>query len=154
MKAPLDLAQIREKLSGASGPKYWRSLEEIAETPEFQDFLRHEFPENADQWGDGFSRRRFLQLMSASFALAGLSACTKQPDEKIVPYNEQPEAIVPGMPLYFATCLPWRGYARGVVVESHEGRPTKIEGNPQHPATPGGGTDAFMQASVLSLFDP
>ena len=154
MTAPLDLARIREKLSGARGPKYWRSLEEIAEAPEFQDFLRHEFPENADQWEDGFSRRRFLQLMSASLALAGLSACTKQPDEKIVPYNEQPEAVVPGKPLFFATCLPWRGYARGAVVESHEGRPTKVEGNPRHPANPNGGTDAFMQAAVLSLYDP
>ncbi len=154
-RPPLDLAAIRERLASASGPEYWRGLEEIAATDEFRDFLAHEFPENADQWGpDGVNRRRFLQLMSASLALAGLAACTRQPEEKIVPYIEQPEGLIPGKPLFFATALPWRGYAAPVLVESHMGRPTKIEGNPEHPAFPGGGTDIFMQASILNLYDP
>jgi len=154
-RAPLDLDAIRARLADADGPAYWRGLEELSATDEFRDFLAHEFPENADQWGgDGVNRRRFLQLMSASFALAGLSACTRQPEEKIVPYIDQPEELVPGKPLFFATALSWRGYAVPVLVESHMGRPTKIEGNPQHPAFPAGGTDAFTQASILNLYDP
>jgi molybdopterin-containing oxidoreductase family iron-sulfur binding subunit len=154
-RPPLDLDAVRARLASASGPHYWRGLEELSETEEFRDFLAHEFPENADQWGgSGVDRRRFLQLMSASLALAGLAACTRQPEEKIVPYIEQPEGLVPGKPLFFATALPWRGHAAPVVVESHMGRPTKIEGNPQHPAFPGGGTDVFMQASILNLYDP
>ena len=151
---PLDLDEIRRRLEGAEGPRYWRSLEEIAGTEEFRDFLSHEFPENADQWSDAVSRRRFLQLMGASFALAGLSACTRQPVEKIVPYVEQPEGLVPGKPLFFATALPWRGFARGVLAESHMGRPTKLDGNPEHPSFPGGGSDTFLQASILALYDP
>jgi len=154
-RMPIDLDAVRAKLAGTSGREHWRSLEELAETPEFQDLLAHEFPENAEQWGaDPVSRRRFLQLMSASLALAGLAACTRQPEEKIVPYVDQPEEIVPGRPLFYATALPWRGYAMPVVVESHMGRPTKIEGNPGHPSFPAGGTDAFMQASILNLYDP
>jgi molybdopterin-containing oxidoreductase family iron-sulfur binding subunit len=154
-RPPLDLDAVRARLASASGPEYWRGLEELSETEEFRDFLAHEFPENADPWGgSGVDRRRFLQLMSASLALAGLAACTRQPEEKIVPYIEQPEGLVPGKPLFFATALPWRGYAAPVIVESHMGRPTKIEGNPQHPAFPAGGTDVFMQASILNLYDP
>jgi molybdopterin-containing oxidoreductase family iron-sulfur binding subunit len=153
VRPPLDLDEVRRRLSGKTGPRYWRSLEEIARTEEFQDFLRHEFPENADQWGDPFSRRRFLQLMGASLALAGLAACARQPLEKIVPYADPPEDIVPGIPLYFATALPWRGYAMGAVVESHMGRPTKVEGNPRQSASLGG-SDIFAQASVLTLYDP
>ncbi|HET9795511.1 MAG TPA: TAT-variant-translocated molybdopterin oxidoreductase [Thermoanaerobaculia bacterium] len=154
-RPPIDLDAVRAKLAASAGPEYWRGLEELAETPEFQDLLAHEFPENAEQWGaDPVSRRRFLQLMSASLALAGLAACTRQPEEKIVPYIDQPEEIVPGKPLFFATAVPWRGYAMPVVVESHMGRPTKIEGNPGHPAVPAGGTDAFTQASILNLYDP
>ena len=91
--------------------------------------------------------------MGASLALAGLSACTRQPEEKIVPYVRAPEGSVPGKPLFFATAVPLGGFAHGVVVESHEGRPTKIEGNPKHPASLGA-TDAFTQASVLTLYDP
>ncbi len=103
------------------------------------------------------SRRRFLQLMGASLALAGLSGCGSAApaptNEKIVPYVKQPEEIIPGKPLFFATAMPLAGFASGVLVESHEGRPTKIEGNPDHPASLGA-TDAFAQASILTLYDP
>ncbi len=102
---------------------------------------------------DPKGRRDFIQLMGASLALAGLTACTKQPEEKILPYVRQPEQLVPGRPLFFATAASHDGYARGILVESHEGRPTKIEGNPDHPASLGG-TDVFGQAHVLALYDP
>ena len=112
-----------------------------------------EFGAGAGEWPNELSRRRFLQLMAASIALAGGSSCTRQPPEKIVPYLRQPEEIVPGKPLYYATALTLSGLARGVLVETHEGRPTKIEGNPQHPWSLGA-TDVFMQAELLTLFDP
>ena len=150
---PLDLAAIRDRLGTARGPQYWRSLEELAETDAFREFLQREFPEQATEWPDPISRRRFLHLMGASLALAGLNACTRQPAEKIVPYVRAPEGLVPGKPLFFATAMPLGGFAHGVVVESHEGRPTKIEGNPKHPASLGA-THAFTQASVLTLYDP
>ena len=150
---PLDLAAIRDRLGPARGPQYWRSLEELAETDAFREFLQREFPEQAAEWPDPISRRRFLHLMGASLALAGLNACTRQPAEKIVPYVRAPEGLVPGKPLFFATAMPLGGFAHGVVVESHEGRPTKIEGNPKHPASLGA-THAFTQASVLTLYDP
>ena len=149
----LDLNAIRAKLAGTSGPQYWRSLEAVAETPEFKEFLHREFPANASEWNDPVGRRGFLKLMSASLALAGVTACTVQPDELIVPYVRQPEEIVPGKPLFFATAASLGGVATGLLVESHEGRPTKIEGNPDHPASQGG-TDLFAQASILSLYDP
>ncbi len=149
----LDLNAIRAKLSGTTGPQYWRSLEAVAETPEFKEFLHREFPANASEWNDPVGRRGFLKLMSASLALAGVTACTVQPDEFIVPYVRQPEEILPGKPLFFATAMSLGGVATGLLVESHEGRPTKIEGNPDHPASQGG-TDLFAQASILSLYDP
>ncbi len=151
----LDLATIRARLAGARGKAYWRSLEELAETEGFQELLRREFPRQASTWLDPVGRREFLRLMGASLALAGLGGCGSPAptDEKIVPYVRQPEAIVPGKPLFFATAVPMAGFGIGVLVESHEGRPTKIEGNPQHPASLGA-TDAFAQASVLALYDP
>jgi MoCo/4Fe-4S cofactor protein with predicted Tat translocation signal len=149
----LDLAEVREKLRQKRGPEFWRSLEELAETPEFEDMLHREFPRQASEWPEGVSRRSFLQLSGASLALAGLTGCTKQPIEKIVPYVRQPEQIVPGKPLFFATALTHEGYATGVLAESHMGRPTKIEGNPDHPASLGA-TDAFAQADILNLYDP
>jgi len=153
-RRPLDLAGLRERLAGQSGPRLWRSLEEIAETPEFEELLHRELPRQASVWAGGeVSRRRFLQLMSASLALGGLAGCTRQPDEKIVPYVNMPEGIVPGKPLFFATTHTLAGYGRGVLVESHMGRPTKVEGNPRHPASLGA-TDVFAQASVLDLYDP
>lgn len=137
----------------SSGKQYWRSLEELAETEEFQELLHREFPENATEWNDPVGRRKFLKLMGASFALAGLTACTRQPAEYIAPYVRQPEELVPGNPVFFATAMPLDGLATGLIVESHEGRPTKIEGNKDHPASLGA-ADAFSQASVLGLYDP
>ena len=140
-------------MSAGNQANYWRSLEELANTPEFQRALHCEFPALASEWSDAVSRRSFLKLMSASFALAGLTACTRQPIEKIVPYVSQPEQIMPGAPLFFATAMPLSGYGIGLLVESHEGRPTKIEGNPEHPISLGG-TNVFAQASILELYDP
>src|SRR5215831_10037984 len=137
----------------SSGRLYWRSLGEYENTPEFQEFLHREFPAQASEFNDPKGRRQFLKLMSASLALAGVSACTKQPPEKIVPYVRQPEDMVPGRPLFFATAVPFAGIATPVLVESHEGHPTKVEGNPQHPAS-AGGSDIFAQASILTLYDP
>jgi MoCo/4Fe-4S cofactor protein with predicted Tat translocation signal len=148
----LDLAAIRARLSAVKGKAYWRSLEELAETPEFQELLRREFPRQANA-ATALSRRDFLKFTAAALALAGLAACSSQPPEKIVPYVKQPENLVPGKALYFATAMTLAGYATGVLVESHEGRPTKIEGNPGHPASLGA-TDAFTQAEILTLYDP
>jgi len=149
----LDLASIRASLAGASGPEYWRSLEELANTDAFQEYLHREFPEQASEFTDPVGRRQFLRLMGASLALAGVTACTRQPTEVVVPYVRAPEEIIPGKPLFFATAVTLGGYATGVLVESHEGRPTKIEGNPGHPASLGA-TDLFAQAQILALYDP
>ena len=108
---------------------------------------------DAADWPNELSRRKFLKLMGASIALASATGCTRNPPEHIVPYVKQPEEIIPGKPLYYATALTLGGYARGVLVETHEGRPTKIEGNPQHPASLGA-SDVFMQAELLTLYDP
>src|ERR1044071_663965 len=116
-----------------TGKRYWRSLEELADTDEFQEILHREFPERASEWTDPVGRRRFLKLMGASFALAGLTACTRQPEEYIAPYVRQPEDLVPGRPTFFATAMQLNGFATGLVVESHEGQPTKVEGNKDHP---------------------
>src|SRR5262245_59178904 len=133
---------------------YWRSLEELADSQALQEFVQREFPPAASEWHDAVSRRHFLQLMGASLALAGLGACSRQPEEKIVPYVHPPgEGMMPGKPLYFATSLTLGGLALGVLAKSYMGRPIKIEGNPQHPASLGA-TDAFAQASVLTLYDP
>src|SRR5580704_15360821 len=150
---PLNLSTIRARLATTQGKQYWRSLEEIADTKGFQEFVQREFPTHASEWYDDLSRRQFLKIMGASLALAGLNACMKMPEEKIVPYVRQPQDIIPGSPLFFATAVTLGGYATGLLVESHEGRPTKIEGNPLHPASLGA-TDAFAQASVLALYDP
>src|SRR3954449_8078282 len=144
---------VKSRLAGSHGRMYWRSLGEFADTPEFREDLRREFPEQASEWNDPKGRRQFLKLMSASLALAGVGACTKQPPEQIVPYVKQPEDLVPGRPLFFASAIPLSGVARPVLVESHMGRPTKIEGNPEHPASLGA-TDAVTQAAVLGLYDP
>src|SRR5437762_4334628 len=149
----LDLSAVRKRLGNARGKDYWRSLEELAGTDGFEEMLHREFPRFAAEWNDPVGRRKFLRLMGASLALAGLSACTRQPIEAIAPYVRQPEELLPGKPLYFATAMSLGGIATGVLAESHQGRPTKIEGNPDHPAS-FGATDAFAQASVLTLYDP
>jgi molybdopterin-containing oxidoreductase family iron-sulfur binding subunit len=148
----LDLAALRERLA-AGGKEYWRGLEEIAQTEAFEEMLHREFPDQASEWTNPLSRRQFLTLMGASLALAGLSGCSQAPPEKIVPYVRQPEHIVPGKPLFFATAMALGETAIGLLVESHEGRPTKVEGNPTHPASLGA-TDVFAQAAILGLYDP
>ncbi len=149
----MDFSSIRSRLADAGGRLYWRSLGELADTAEFREYLHREFPAQASEWNDPKGRREFLKLMSASLALAGVGACTKQPVEKIVPYVRQPEEVVPGRPLFFASAVTLDGVAQPVLVESHMGRPTKIEGNPEHPASLGA-TDALTQAAILTLYDP
>jgi MoCo/4Fe-4S cofactor protein with predicted Tat translocation signal len=150
---PVEFPGVRRKPDAAGPRRYWKSLGELADTPAFLEFLHREFPEQASMFEDPKGRREFMTLMGASLALAGLTACTKQPEEKILPYVRQPEQLVPGRPLFFATAAGHDGYARGILVESHEGRPTKVEGNPDHPASLGG-SDVFGQAHVLGLYDP
>ena len=150
---PLDLAALRAKLAAEGGQSYWRSLEAAAETPEFQRWLHREFPAGASEWTDAQSRRQFLKVMAASVGLAGLAACTRQPQEQILPYVKQPEELIPGIGLQYATAMTLGGYATGLLVESHEGRPTKVEGNPDHPMSLGA-ANVFQQASVLELYAP
>src|SRR5262245_18914337 len=133
--------------------EFWRTLEEQAGDPAFQERLYNEFPSQVEAITDPVARRTFLKLMGASIALAGVTGCTRQPLEKIVPYVRQPEELVPGRPLFFATAMAIGGVATGLLVESHEGRPTKIEGNPLHPSSLGA-SDVFAQAAVLGLYDP
>jgi molybdopterin-containing oxidoreductase family iron-sulfur binding subunit len=131
---------------------YWRSLAQIEGRPEARDFLEREFPEGASELPDGITRRDMMMLLGASLSLAGVAGC-RRPVEEIVPYVTAPEEIVPGIPRYYATTMPFRRSAYGLVVESHEGRPTKIEGNPSHPSTLGA-SSSLVQASVLGLYDP
>ena len=153
MRKDLGDKQIREKLNGKSGKAYWSSLETLSQTEEFADLISREFPEQADQLADSESRRNFLKLMGASFALGGLSACTIQPQEKIVPQVRAPEELIPGKPSYFASAYAHHGHAFGILVESQMGRPIRVDGNPNHPASLGGASSA-MQASILDLYDP
>ena len=136
-----------------SGLRHWRSLDELDALVEPDAPAEPEFPIEADIWPEDLGRRQFMQVMGASLALAGAAGCVVQPQEKIVPYVRSPEEIVPGRPLHFATASIVGGYGNGVVVESHMGRPTKVEGNPSHPASLGS-TDIFGQADVLGLYDP
>ncbi len=149
----LDFTEFRKRVGDLRGKEYWRSLEELARDEDsFDEFFHQEFPQQAVALDKGVHRRDFMKLMGASVAMAGLAAC-KQPAETIVPYVRQPENTIPGQPIFFATAMTLGGYASGVLAESHLGRPTKIEGNPDHPSSLGG-SDAFMQASVLGLYDP
>jgi molybdopterin-containing oxidoreductase family iron-sulfur binding subunit len=148
-----NFALMRERILAAQGKQYWRSLEELADTEEFREFVAREYPQQAEEWDDAVGRRTFLKLMGASLALAGLSNCTYQPPEMIVPYVRQPEEEVPGKPLFFATAMTLSGVATGLLAKSNEGRPTKLEGNPDHPGSRGA-TDHFAQASLLTLYDP
>ena len=130
----LDLATARARIEKTKGPEFWRSLEELAGSDEFREMMHREFPKGASEWVDAVSRRGFMKLMGASLAMAGMTACTKQPLEPIVPYVKQPEELVPGRPMFYATAFDLAGYASPVLVESHMYRPTKVEGNEQHPA--------------------
>jgi molybdopterin-containing oxidoreductase family iron-sulfur binding subunit len=150
---PVEFQGVRRRPGGEGPRRYWKSLDELADAPAFLEFLHREFPEQASMFEDPKGRREFMTLMGASLALAGLTACTKQPEETILPYVRQPEQLVLGRPLFFATAAGHDGYARGILVESHEGRPTKVEGNPDHPASLGA-SDVFGQAHVLGLYDP
>src|SRR5271154_722613 len=152
-RGTLDLDAARAKLAETQGPEYWRSLEELAGSPEFREMMHREFPKGASEWLDAVSRRGFLQLMGASLAMAGMTGCTKMPVEEIAPYVRQPEQVIPGRPQFYATAFTLSGYANPLLVESHLGRPTKIEGNTLHPASLGG-TDIFAQASILGMYDP
>ncbi|MDB5309779.1 MAG: 4Fe-4S ferredoxin [Gemmataceae bacterium] len=153
---------------GSPAKDYWRSLEDLADTPEFRAFAREEFPGfvnvyeslgEAELKGDdaaGLDRRKFLALSAAALGLAGLAGC-RRPEIQILPYSATPADqvghVVPGKPAFYATSIPRPGGALPVLVESHEGRPTKIEGNPVHPCSRGA-TDAHAQATVLDLYSP
>ena len=149
----LDLPGLRTRLAGTDGRQYWRSLDELADTEEFRQLLEREFPENASEWADGVSRRSFIKLMGASLAFGGLTGCTVQPEEKIVPWVRAPENVIPGRPVFYATAASVGGVGVGVLAESHMGRPTKLEGNPEHPAALGA-LHPSLQASILDLYDP
>src|SRR5215207_5584641 len=165
-KRPLTPEGVRAKLSEKRGREFWQSLEELAATDGFDEFLHREFPQHASEWDEGTDRRTFLKLMGASLALAGLTGagCSYQPPETLVPYVQPPDGLIPGKPLYFATAMPFAGGATGLLVRSNMGRPTKVEGNPDHPAsgTPErqqpaervASTDVFAQAAILQLYDP
>src|SRR5262249_8470320 len=144
---------------GRTGPRFWRGLEELAETEGFLRFLHREFPEQASEWTDPAGRRDFLRLMAASLALAGVGGGgsggdpAPPPPEKVLPYVRQPENLVLGRPLHYATAVSLGGFATGVVAETHEGRPTMLEGNERHPDSLGA-IDPLSQAALLTLYDP
>ncbi len=137
-----------------TGPKYWRSLDQLADTPEFRQWAEREFPAGASELTDPVTRRSFVKLMSASFLLAGfgLTGCRK-PVENIYPFSKMPEGYVHGVAKFYATAMPTRGTAVPLLAKSNDGRPTKLEGNPEHPDS-NGGTDRYTQAAILDLYDP
>src|SRR5260370_28811373 len=137
-----------------TGPKYWRSLDQLADRPEFRRWVEREFPSGASELTDPVTRRHFMKIMSASFLLAGvgLSGC-RRPEEKILPFGKAPENYVHGLPQFFATAMPTRGSAVPLVVKSNDGRPTKVEGNALHPDS-NGTAERYWQASLLDLYDP
>ncbi|MBL8047125.1 MAG: TAT-variant-translocated molybdopterin oxidoreductase [Chthonomonas sp.] len=148
-----DIAAVREKLAKKSGPEYWRSFEEVAETPEFHAWVEDEFPNRSSLLD--INRRDLIKFMGASMMLAGLAGCRSLvlPTEKVVPYVTKPEDIIPGRPLQFATVLGHNQSALGVLVTSYEGRPVKVEGNPNHPQSKGR-SSSFAQAAILDMYDP
>jgi len=149
----LDIGPLQAAASDGNAPRFWRGLEELADTPEFRNHKENEFPHGANNPGAQLDRRELMKVMAGSAALAGLTGCTKLPDQTIVPYVRQPEEIIPGKPLFYATSVTLGGVATGVLVESHMARPTKIEGNPDHPGSLGA-SQSFAQAAVLGLYDP
>jgi molybdopterin-containing oxidoreductase family iron-sulfur binding subunit len=149
----LDEAGDRQSANGRDRRKTWRGLEDRESAPAYQQMVDGEFMPEATESPSRTSRRKFLEIMGASIAMAGMAACRK-PVERIVPYTRMPESVVPGKSEYYATAYPISGSVRPVLVESHEGRPTKVEGNEEHPGSEGGGTGVYEQASVLNLYDP
>ncbi len=144
---------MRERILSENGKDYWRSVEEFVDAPEFEEFVKREYPIHAEEWNDSLSRRNFIKFMGASLAFAGLSGCVIQPAEKIVPYVNTPEDMLPGKPLFFATAMSLGGIATGLLAKSYDGRPVKIEGNPTHPGSLGA-TDVLAQGSLLDMYDP
>jgi len=149
----LTLDEVRAKLKSTKGRNFWRSAEELSNTPAFAELLEREFPQQASEWIDPTTRRTFLKLAGASMALAGLSGCTKQPDEAIYPYVKAPEDLVLSKPVYFATAHPFPTGAVPLIVKTDAFRPIKLDGNPEHPVTRGG-SDAMTQGTLLGLYDP
>jgi molybdopterin-containing oxidoreductase family iron-sulfur binding subunit len=139
-------------MNETQGATYWRSLGELENTPEFQEIVAREFPEGITEAPDEVSRRGFLGVVAASVALAGLTSCRK-PETKILPFNKRPDGFQPGIPQFYATTVSRDGFGIGVLVKSSDGRPTKIEGNPDHPSSLGG-SDLRLQAELLQLYDP
>ncbi len=148
----LPILDAAEATDESSRMRFWRSFSHLRKDPDFQKIAQQEFMPGALDEPGGATRRQFLQLMGASVALAGLTGCRK-PVQTILPYTRKPEEVIPGIPMYYATAMPFRGVLRPLLVESHEGRPTKVEGNPEHPASMGA-SGVFEQASVLTLYDP
>jgi len=150
----LDWTMIRAWLAERAAQPWRERLEALADLPDFPAWLNETFPRLAGAWEGTTDRRRFLKLLGASLTFAGLTGCKiRPPAEQILPYVRPPAGVMPGQPLFFTTAMTMGGYARGLLVESHEGRPTKVEGNPDHPASLGA-TDAFAQASLQTLCDP
>jgi MoCo/4Fe-4S cofactor protein with predicted Tat translocation signal len=147
------LEAARARLAGKTGKTFWRSVDELADSPAFAEAVRREFPAQAAEWIDAVSRRGFLKVMGASLALAGLSGCTKQPDEEIYPYVKAPEDLVLGRPVYFATAMPFNTGAVPLLIKSDAYRPIKVDGNPEHPVNRGS-SDPLSQGSLLDLYDP
>ena len=151
--AKMTLADVRARLDGKNGKRFWQSLDDLADAPGFEDMLHEEFPRQASELTDGVSRRGFMKVMGASLALAATTGCTKQPDEPIFPYIKQPEDLVLGKPNYFATAYPFPTGAVPVLVKSEAYRPIKVDGNPEHPVSKGR-SDLFTQATLLDMYDP
>ena len=147
----IDPNEAEQDASDESGLHFWRhSAQRDGEVSTEGDLT--EFEPGDSEPPSGASRRQFLQLMGAAMAMAGLTGC-RRPEEKILPYARKPESVIPGKPEFYASAMPFRGIVRPVLVKSNEGRPTKIEGNPDHPMGQSG-TSQFEQASVLNLYDP
>ena len=144
---------LREQILAQNGKEYWRSIEEHADTPEFREFVSQEYPHEIEEWDNSLSRRNFVKVMGASLALAGLSGCVIQPPEQIVPYVRPVEGMLPGKPLFLATAMSIGGVATGLLAKAYDGRPVKVEGNPDHPGSRGA-TDVLAQASILGMYDP
>ena len=135
-----------------TGPRYWKSLDDLSETPAFKDWVASEFPAGASEM-EGVNRRQFMKVMAASFGLAGMGiAGCRRPEHLILPYSKQPENLIPGVPVYYCSSQPGLRDNTPVIVETHTGRPTKIEGNPKHPAS-AGKSGSFAQAAASAAPD-